>query len=144
MLTEIGCMDGGQQQQNAKPEPLLSGPTFKPKERPKTQYPMCEVYITILRAFSSHVMYTSHMQTLNELGQAVSAKRKMMGLSQKYVAERSGITRELLVRFERGKLADFGSRKLLSVLTVLDLEINFTGIGIAGTLDELRGERSSA
>jgi predicted XRE-type DNA-binding protein len=60
------------------------------------------------------------------------------------VAERSGITRELLVRFERGKLSDFGSRKLLAVLTVLDLEINFNEIGLAGTLDELRRERSGA
>lgn len=60
------------------------------------------------------------------------------------MAERSGITRELLVRFERGKLSDFGSRKLLAVLTVLDLEINFNEIGLAGTLDELRRERSGA
>jgi HTH-type transcriptional regulator/antitoxin HipB len=89
-------------------------------------------------------MYTSHMRTLSELGQAVSARRRMAGLSQRYVAERSGITRELLVRFERGKLSDFGSRKLLAVLTVLDLEINFNEIGLAGTLDELRRERSGA
>jgi HTH-type transcriptional regulator / antitoxin HipB len=89
-------------------------------------------------------MYTSHVQTLAELGQSVSARRKTLRLSQREVAQRSGITRELLVRFERGQVSDFGSRKLLAVLAVLDLEITFTEVGMSGTLDELRRERGGA
>lgn len=89
-------------------------------------------------------MYTSHMQTLAELGQAVFARRKSLHLNQREVAERSGITRELLVRFERGQVSDFGSRKLLAVLAVLGLEITFTEVGTSGTLDELRRERGGA
>ena len=89
-------------------------------------------------------MYTSHMQTLAELGQAVMARRKSLRLSQQAVSQRSGITRELLVRFERGQVSDFGSRKLLAVLAVLGLEINFDEVGMSGTLDELRRERGSA
>jgi transcriptional regulator with XRE-family HTH domain len=84
------------------------------------------------------------MQTLTELGEAVAAKRKALKLSQSEVASRIALTRETLVRFERGQLSEFGSRKLLAVLAVLGLEISFTEVGAAGTLDELRRERGGA
>jgi transcriptional regulator with XRE-family HTH domain len=84
------------------------------------------------------------MQTLAELGEAVAAKRKALKLSQSEVAHRTGLTRETLLRFERGQLTEFGSRKLLAVLAVLGLEISFTEVGAAGTLDELRRERGGA
>jgi transcriptional regulator with XRE-family HTH domain len=84
------------------------------------------------------------MQTLAELGATVAAQRKALKLNQNEVAMRSGLTRETLVRFERGQLAEFGSRKLLAVLAVLGLEISFTEVGSAGTLDELRRERGGA
>jgi transcriptional regulator with XRE-family HTH domain len=75
------------------------------------------------------------------LGEAVAARRKALKLNQSEVAMRSGLTRESLVRFERGQLSEFGSRKLLAVLAVLGLEISFTEVGSSGTLDELRRER---
>jgi len=81
------------------------------------------------------------MRTLAELGEAVAAKRKGLKLNQNEVASRTGLTRETLVRFERGQLTEFGSRKLLAVLAVLGLEISFTEVGKSGTLDELRRER---
>jgi len=81
------------------------------------------------------------MQTLAELGEAVATRRKALKLSQSEVASRTALTRETLVRFERGQLTEFGSRKLLAVLAVLGLEISFTEVGAAGTLDELRRER---
>ncbi len=81
------------------------------------------------------------MRTLPELGEAVAAKRKALKLSQSEVANRTGLTRETLVRFERGQLSEFGSRKLLAVLAVLGLEISLTEVGRSGTLDELRRER---
>jgi transcriptional regulator with XRE-family HTH domain len=84
------------------------------------------------------------MRTLAELGEAVAARRKALKLNQSEVAMRSGLTRESLVRFERGQLSEFGSRKLLAVLAVLGLEISFTEVGAAGTLDELRRERRGA
>ena len=89
-------------------------------------------------------VYFTFMQTLAELGQAVLARRKGLRLSQHDVSLRSGITRELLVRFERGQVPDFGSRKLLAVLAVLGLEMSFTEVGTSGTLDELRRERGGA
>jgi HTH-type transcriptional regulator / antitoxin HipB len=84
------------------------------------------------------------MQTLAELGEAVAARRKALKMSQSEVASRTGLTRETLVRFERGQLTEFGSRKLLAVLAVLGMEMNFVGAGMSGTLDELRRERGEA
>lgn len=81
------------------------------------------------------------MQTVRELGEAVAARRRFLGLKQGDVADRAGITQEALSRFERGKLPEFGSRKLLAVLAVLGMELEFTEVGGAGSLDELRRER---
>ena len=66
------------------------------------------------------------MQTLFELGSAVAERRRLLELKQGVVA----------------KQAEFGARKLLAVLAVLGMEINFSESGVSGTLDELRRERS--
>ena len=84
------------------------------------------------------------MQTLQELGASVAERRRALGLQQGEVAARTGLSQASLSRFERGKVAEFGSRKLLSVLAVLGMELSFAEIGAAGSLDELRRERSSA
>ncbi|WP_066258965.1 helix-turn-helix domain-containing protein [Hydrogenophaga flava] len=84
------------------------------------------------------------MQTLQELGETVAARRKSLGLKQGLVAAQAGITAESLSRFERGRSAEFGSRKLLAVLAVLGMELNMVPTGQAGTLDELRRERHQA
>lgn len=84
------------------------------------------------------------MQTLQELGEAVALRRKSMGLRQQAVAEQAGITPESLSRFERGRGAEFGTRKLLAVLAVLGMELNIVPSGQSGTLDELRRERNQA
>lgn len=84
------------------------------------------------------------METLQELGTALAERRKALGLKQGVVAEKSGLSQELLSRLERGQLSEFGSRKLLAVLAVLGLEMNFIEVGMSGTLDELRRERGGA
>ena len=84
------------------------------------------------------------MKTLAELGEAVAARRKSLKMSQGEVATRTGLSRETLVRFERGQLTEFGSRKLLAVLAVLGMEMSFVEAGISGTLDELQRERGGA
>jgi len=75
------------------------------------------------------------MQTIQELGESIAARKRSLGMKQGDVAARAGISQELLSRFERGRSAEFGSRKLLAVLAVLGLEINFTGLGASGSLD---------
>jgi transcriptional regulator with XRE-family HTH domain len=84
------------------------------------------------------------MQTLMEVGEAVADRRRSLGLKQGEVAARAGISQEALSRFERGKSAEFGSRKLLAVLSVLGMELQLAEIGASGSLDELRRERGGA
>ncbi|MEZ2417481.1 helix-turn-helix domain-containing protein [Luteibacter sp. RCC_6_2] len=81
------------------------------------------------------------MQVINELGEAVAVKRRLLGLKQGEVAARAGLTQETLSRFERGRAPEFGSRKLLAVLAVLGMELQFIDTEAAGSLDELRRER---
>lgn len=84
------------------------------------------------------------MQTIQELGFAVAARRRSLGLRQQFVADKAGITPESLSRFERGRLAELGARKLLAVLAVLGMELDVVLSGRSGMLDELRQERSQA
>lgn len=84
------------------------------------------------------------MQTLQELGESVAHRRKVLGLRQQTVANQSGITPESLSRFERGRSAEFGTRKLLAVLAVLGMELAIVANSQSGTLDELRRERNQA
>jgi len=82
------------------------------------------------------------MKSLTELGTAVAVKRRGLGLKQTDVARKAGITPESLSRFERGHMTDLGARKLLAVLAVLGMELQFMERGHTGSLDELRKERS--
>jgi transcriptional regulator with XRE-family HTH domain len=84
------------------------------------------------------------LQTLQELGEAVAARRKLLGLKQGDVAAKAGVTPESLSRFERGRAAEFGSRKLLAVLAVLGAELDVMTQGQSGNLDELRRERAQS
>jgi HTH-type transcriptional regulator/antitoxin HipB len=85
-----------------------------------------------------------YMRTLQELGEAVATTRRDLRLKQKDVAAQAGITPESLLRFERGQVSEFGSRKLLAVLAVLGMEIALVKTGMSGSLDELRRERGGA
>ncbi|MES2977915.1 MAG: helix-turn-helix transcriptional regulator [Pseudomonadota bacterium] len=84
------------------------------------------------------------MQTLQDLGEAVASRRKTLKLRQQAVAQQAGITPESLSRFERGRGAEFGARKLLAVLAVLGMELDIVATAQAGTLDELRRERNQS
>jgi HTH-type transcriptional regulator/antitoxin HipB len=81
------------------------------------------------------------MQTLQELGLAVAQRRRALGLRQQVVAAQAGITPESLSRFERGRLAELGTRKLLAVL---GMELDLVSTRQSGMLDERRIERSQA
>ncbi len=84
------------------------------------------------------------MQTLQELGTAAATRRQALGLKQGVVASQAGVTQASLSRFERGHLSEFGARKLLAVLAVLGMELQFTETGMSGSLDELRRERGGS
>lgn len=84
------------------------------------------------------------MKTLQELGTEVAQRRQKLGLKQHAVALKAGLSPESLSRFEKGRSAEFGSRKLLAVLAVLGLELQFLETGTSGSLDELRRERAKS
>ena len=90
------------------------------------------------------VMYKSHHADASRTGRSGLSQTKDSWPEPERGRLRSGITRESLVRFERGQVSEFGSRKLLAVLAVLGLEMTFTEVGVSGTLDELRRERGGA
>lgn len=68
------------------------------------------------------------MKNLCELGEALARYRQSLGLKQGDVAKRAGIPQESLSRFERGRVEEFGSRKLLAILNSLGLEIAFSPV----------------
>ena len=74
----------------------------------------------------------------------MAARRKQLGLKQGDVAVMAGVTAESLSRFERGRSAEFGTRKLLAVLAVLGAELDVMVQGQAGNLDALRQERAQS
>lgn len=84
------------------------------------------------------------MQTISELGPAVAARRRALGLQQGDVARQAGIAQAVLSRFERGRCAEFGARKLLAVLSVLGMELQFMETVPSGSLDDLRRERGGS
>jgi transcriptional regulator with XRE-family HTH domain len=81
------------------------------------------------------------MKSLLELGEAVAVRRKERHLTQAELARQAGVTRELVARFEGGRVTEFGARKLLAVLAVLGLEMIFAEADASGSLDQLRRER---
>jgi HTH-type transcriptional regulator/antitoxin HipB len=82
------------------------------------------------------------VQTIQELGESVAARRRDLALKQLVVAQQAGITPESLSRFERGRSPEFGTRKLLAVLAVLGMELDVIQAGQSGNLDQLRKERN--
>jgi len=80
------------------------------------------------------------MKTTAEIGRLLALQRKKLGIKQKDLARDAGIPRASLSRLENGRLPEFGVRKLMSLLTVLELELDVRTVGAAGNLDELRKE----
>ncbi|MDO9149720.1 MAG: hypothetical protein Q7U52_19025 [Hydrogenophaga sp.] len=82
------------------------------------------------------------MQTRQDLGDAVAARRKLPSLKRGGVAAQAGVTPASLSRVARGQVAEFGSRKRLAVGAVLGGELGIVAQGQAGHRDELRRERA--
>lgn len=59
---------------------------------------------------------------LNDIGQAVRARRVELGLSQAQLAHLSGLSRQTLVGLENGTLNDLGINRVGQVMAVLGLD----------------------
>ena len=62
------------------------------------------------------------VRTVRELGASVRVQREALGLSQQALADRAGVTREWIVRFENGKVT-VSLNRVFDVLTAANLTI---------------------
>ncbi|WPB56655.1 helix-turn-helix transcriptional regulator [Xylophilus sp. GOD-11R] len=81
------------------------------------------------------------MKELPELGAAVAGLRRERGMTQRQLAELSGLGQSTLARFESGRVAEFGSRKLLRLMEVLGVELSFVPVNHVFTLDDALAEK---
>ncbi len=63
------------------------------------------------------------VRTVRELGASVRVQRESLGLSQQALADRAGVTREWVVRFENGKVS-VPLNLVFDVLTAVNLTID--------------------
>lgn len=82
-----------------------------------------------------------HFNNLAELGQEVARLRKEKGFTQKQVGAMTGMGQSTLARFETGQVPEFGSRKLLRLLEVLDYELAVAPVQRQFTLDDALEQR---
>lgn len=81
------------------------------------------------------------MNNLPELGLEVARQRKERGLTQKALAALCGMGQSTLARFETGGVAEFGSRKLLRLLEVMECELSVVPTQRSFTLDDALAQR---
>lgn len=78
-----------------------------------------------------------------ELGAAIKARRKMMGLSQQDVASPNGMSRATLSNLENGKLPELGLRKIMAICSTLGLDLVLKEAAPRPTLRDLMSERGA-
>lgn len=84
---------------------------------------------------------SSALRTLPGLGRRFQELRKRSGKTQTEVAVAVGMRQEALSRFESGRGTDFSLGKLLRLLDVLELEVEFKPATRRPTLNDLLDER---
>jgi HTH-type transcriptional regulator / antitoxin HipB len=83
------------------------------------------------------------VQGLAGAGSQFKALRKQAAKTQAEVAAAAGMRQEALSRFESGSAVDFSLAKLMRLLQVLDLELDFKASTRRPTLHAVLQERSS-
>ena len=81
------------------------------------------------------------MQTLPDVGKRFRQLREKAGMTQSEVAGAVGMRQEAVSRFESGRGAEFSLTKLLRLLQVLDMELDFVGATRRPTLSAVLEER---
>lgn len=78
---------------------------------------------------------------MEEVGEAIKARRKALKLSQEKVAAPNRMSRVTLSNFENGKLPELGLRKAMAICSTLGLEIVVKQASPRPTLRDLIDER---
>ncbi|WP_162068018.1 helix-turn-helix transcriptional regulator [Burkholderia sp. THE68] len=81
---------------------------------------------------------------LFELGESFRRARLAAKHTQQRAAERSGMTRAQIRRFETGQLQELAAVELISLLEAVGLELHTRPIGPGPTLDDLLAELRTA
>lgn len=81
------------------------------------------------------------METLPDVGRRLRQLRKKADKTQSEVASAVGMRQEALSRFESGRGTDFSLTKLLRLLQVLDVELDFKSATRRPTLLSVLEER---
>ncbi|MEI8169116.1 MAG: helix-turn-helix transcriptional regulator [Rhodoferax sp.] len=84
------------------------------------------------------------MKNLPDLGEQFQTLRKAAGKTQDEVALAAGMRQEALSRFERGRGGDFSLAKMLRLLQVLGMEMEFVPATRRPTLDSVLDERRAS
>lgn len=71
-----------------------------------------------------------------EIGLAIRNARKARRVTQAALAQVAGLSRETLIRLEKGTIHDLGFRKLIRVLEAMDLELHIRPAGHLPVLGE--------
>lgn len=87
---------------------------------------------------------TYPMCFVRDVSERFVALRRRAGLSQAEVARRTGLQRQLISRFESGRVLDISLWRLLLLLGALDLGLELVPLGPPPTLDDLLLERRAA
>lgn len=83
---------------------------------------MCRKYLT----HSSGESILNYMYAAHELSHAVRTRRREMGLSQKDLANLSGLSRATVVQIERGTIKDLGFNRTAALLNALGLGLTIS------------------
>ncbi len=81
------------------------------------------------------------MLTLNSIAEEITARRKVLRLSQAALAKQAGVGHSTLDALENGRLGELGLSKIMRLLSALGLELKIQqAAGRRPTLEELMEE----
>ncbi len=81
------------------------------------------------------------LTNLSELGREVARLRNEKGMTQRELSALCGLAQPTLARFEAGRVAEFGSRKLMLLLEVMGYGLTVSAAPQQFTLDDALAER---
>ena len=77
---------------------------------------------------------------LSEVGAALRSARKRRKLTLQELSKQTGVHYTTLSELERGRVTEFGVRKLMRVAATLGLELHLRPVGQSYTLDDVASE----
>lgn len=83
------------------------------------------------------------MLSISSIGKQIAARRKMLGLSQAALAQKSGVGHSTLDALENGRLGELGFSKINKLLTAMGMELSLQESSARRpTLDDLMQEKT--